>query len=101
VRKKSKVFSRQGSFSANEKDPPIGEPIEILAQHFIEQPEPAAQTRPPVSLVNAADTDCHELNNIRVRVLKPDMAFIRDITERLNRLNSAVNKLNTNIKPED
>lgn len=99
--KKGKVFNKKGSFSANEKDPPIGQPIEIPAEHPIAPTELAPKKRPPVPNIKPRDTQCHELNNVRVRVLKPDPVFIRDITDRLSRLDRAVQKLNTNVKPED
>lgn len=101
VEKKRKVFNRKGSFSANENDPPIGPPLEILPEPRTVEPEPQPQTFLPVPKVAAVDTDCHELDNLRVRVLKPDRVFIRDITERLTRLDRAVRKLNANVDTED
>jgi hypothetical protein len=101
VGKKRKVFSRKGRFSANEKDPPIGQPVKVLTEHFMDEPEPALQTQPAMPTVSALNTDSYNLNNVRVRVLKPDPAFIRDITERLRQLDSAVDKLNANIDTKD
>jgi hypothetical protein len=101
VGKKRKVFNRKGSFSANEKDPPIGQPLEVLTEPVTDEPEPALQTQPAIPAVSALDTDFYNLNNVRVRVLKPDPVFIRDITERFRQLDSAVEKLNANINTKD
>lgn len=79
----NKVFSRKGRYLARDVDPPIGEPI-------------AATVRQPSALPVLAvqDTSFYEGGSIRVRVLKPDAAFIRDISERLVQLDDSVRKLN-------
>jgi hypothetical protein len=79
----NKVFSRKGSFLARDVDPPIGEPIAATVR------EPS-----PEPVLDVKDTSCYEGGNIRVRVLKPDAAFIRDISKRLARLDVGVRKLN-------
>ncbi len=79
----NKVFNRKGNFLARDVDPPIGEPIAAT----VREPSPE-----PVPVVK--DTSCYEGGNIRVRVLKPDAAFIRDISKRLARLDVGVRKLN-------
>lgn len=79
----SKVFSRKGNFLARDVDPPIGD-IQV---------EMAEQTNPE-PVFEAKDTNCYEGGNIRVRVLKPDAAFIRDISKRLARLDEGVDQLN-------
>lgn len=85
----NKVFSRKGRFLARDVDPPIGEPIAATVR------EPS---REPVLDVN--DTSCYEGGNIRVRVLKPDAAFIRDISKRLAQLDVGVRKLDEKNQTE-
>jgi len=86
----TKVFSRKGSFLARDVDPPLGE---------IERPGPKSSKATDVP--RELDTRCVEINNVRVRVLKPDPLFITDISKRLALLDTHVKSLNSENYPEN
>lgn len=79
----NKVFSRKGNFLARDVDPPIGDFVAT----------PVSKPGPP-PLVVEPDTSFYEGCNVRVRVLKPDAEFLREVTQRLARLDISVRQLN-------
>ena len=79
----NKVFSRKGKFLARDVDPPIGD--------FVATPVSKPSPKP---IVVEPDTSFYEGCNVRVRVLKPDAEFLRDVTQRLARLDISVRQLN-------
>ena len=86
----TKVFSRKGSFLAHDVDPPLGE---------MELPGPKSSMATDVP--RELDTRCVEINNVRVRVLKPDPLFIKDISKRLALLDTHVKSLYSENYPEN
>ena len=86
----TKVFSRKGNFLARDVDPPLG---------AVDQSAPKV---PAVEeITREVDTRCVEINNVRVRVLKPDSLFIKDISKRLARFDSHVKRLTSENHPEN
>jgi hypothetical protein len=86
----TKVFSRKGNFLARDVDPPLGDITR------------SAQKSPVATDVSRdVETRCVEINNVRVRVLKPDSLFINDISKRLARFDSHVKKLTSENHPEN
>jgi len=83
----NKVFSRKGNFLARDVDPPIGDFADSPVSEPLSQPCVAEPSAEP-------DTSFYEACNVRVRVLKPDAVFIREVAQRLARLDNSVRKLN-------
>ena len=86
----TKVFSHKGNFLARDVDPPLGDITR------------SAQKSPVATDVSRdVETRCVEINNVRVRVLKPDSHFIKDISERLALLDTKVKRLSSENYPEN
>lgn len=87
----NKVFSRKGRFQARDVDPPLGELTQV--------PEKKAPSYLPTT--DEPMTSCYEGKNLRVRVLKPDAAFINDMSQRLAQLDAGVKSLKANNDSEN
>jgi hypothetical protein len=88
VSSKLEVFSRKGKFRARDVDPPLGD-----------MPQSVSRVK-EIPAVTEQETDSIQVNNLRVRVLKPDADFLRRISKRLAKLDADVQLLNTKSSTE-